>query len=571
MFNNLRVGTKIFILSAVMILFTVSIAVIGYINLKEANQRMADLYNKNMNAINYGSDLRTQTRANSANVYGIILARNESSMESIVEDVNNRRDEIDVDMQELKKLMEDDKQKELYDELEIELEKWREVMFKTIALAKEGKQEEAYDFFVANNAALEYYQESERNMNNYNLELANKMNQQNDDRYKDTIKVFVLCIISLLVIGGLLTFVIEKNIVNALSAVVGNLNQVAAGDFSKPLPAAFMVRKDEIGELTKAVEGMKKSVAGLVDDVKKEADLIAQITEGVNYNFAELNNEIEGVAATTQELAASMEETAAASEEMSATSQEMERAVQAIADKSEEGAAKAHEISTRALTTQKDVQTAQEKAKGIYLSSRDKLKISMEEAKIVEQINVLAESIMQITAQTNLLALNAAIEAARAGEAGKGFSVVADEIRKLAEQSKDTVVEIRNVTDKVIVSVKNLSEDAGGLLNFVSTDVNNDYKMLLDVAEKYNDDASYIDNLVTDFSATSEQLLASIEGILQAIEGVAAAANEGAEGTTDIAGRISGVTTQSKEVLDLVQGAKKSSDKLISEVGKFKV
>ncbi len=132
----------------------------------------------------------------------------------------------------------------------------------------------------------------------------------------------------------------------------------------------------------------------------------------------------------------------------------------------------------------------------IYLQiQKQKLESAIESSKVVEQINVLSDSIMNITSQTNLLALNAAIEAARAGEAGKGFSVVADEIRKLAEQSKDTVTEIQSITVKVIESVKNLSDSSSNLLTFVSTDMDNDYKTMLNVADKYSEDASFVDTL----------------------------------------------------------------------------
>ena len=89
----------------------------------------------------------------------------------------------------------------------------------------------------------------------------------------------------------------------------------------------------------------------------------------------------------------------------------------------------------------------------------------------MDQINVLAKSIMDITGQTNLLALNASIEAARAGEAGKGFAVVADEIRVLAEQSKAAVAHIQEVTGNVTAAVENLANDAERLLEFVGNDV----------------------------------------------------------------------------------------------------
>ena len=138
-----------------------------------------------------------------------------------------------------------------------------------------------------------------------------------------------------------------------------------------------------------------------------------------------------------------------------------------------------------------------------------------------QQLEVLSSAIMEITNQTNLLALNASIEAARAGEAGKGFAVVATEIQK--------------VTEEVTSSVAQLSSDAEQLLAFVGNDVVASYDMFDEVADAYNQDAGKIDALISDFSATSEELLASIDGVLDAMEGIATATNEGAKGTTDIA------------------------------------
>jgi hypothetical protein len=121
-------------------------------------------------------------------------------------------------------------------------------------------------------------------------------------------------------------------------------------------------------------------------------------------------------------------------------------------------ASEAADINKRTNTTKDMVQASQKKANEIFIKTKTQLEKAIEESKVVEQIDVLTGSIMQITSQTNLLALNAAIEAARVGDVGKGFSVVAEEIRKLAEQSKDTVIEIQNISTKVTESVQNLTE-----------------------------------------------------------------------------------------------------------------
>ena len=176
---------------------------------------------------------------------------------------------------------------------------------------------------------------------------------------------------------------------------------------------------------------------------------------------------------------------------------------------------------------------------------------------------------MDITSQTNLLALNAAIEAARAGEAGKGFSVVADEIGKLAEQSKETILQIQAVTSEVMGAVKNLSENSSEILNFVSNEMMAGYEDFLKVGNIYSQDSEYVDNLMTDFSATTEEILSSIQSMTQVISELAKTSNEGARETSENAESAMNIKMQSNEVSALVKKSKESTMNLEEEVKKF--
>lgn len=394
---------------------------------------------------------------------------------------------------------------------------------------------------------------------------------EKETEVKNIIIEMTIILIVVLCISIVVTGIFSKQLGAAFISICNYLRQVASGDFTAKLPKNMANRRDDFGTLIKELENMKFSVSGLIRQTNIEADKILDVVNQVTLGVNELNSNLEDVSATTEELAAGMEETSAASQEMLTASNEIDMATKVIAEKSSQGAELASEIYKRADVTKTEVVKARQVAFAMREDIEGKLEEALENVKIVEQIHVLSESIMSITGQTNLLALNAAIEAARAGEAGRGFSVVADEIRDLAEQSKNTVVKIQAVTEQVTESVNNLSDSATKLLDFVSTKVNQDYDQFGDVAEEYHKDAIYINDLIQDFSETAEGLKKSIGSVMTAINEVSQASEQGAIGTSDIAEKVMEVTNKSMEVTNQVNVSKDSSIRLHEEISRFRL
>lgn len=362
---------------------------------------------------------------------------------------------------------------------------------------------------------------------------------------------------------------ITASIVKPLKKSLTHIDEIAQGDFSKEFEQDLLKRKDDFGQLADSLEKMRSEMKELIGEVKSEALGITGMVQEIDTSIRALDDQIENVSATTEELAAGMEETAASSEEINAMSHEIESAAKSIAERSQDGANEADEIRERAVKIKKDTDENDRRTRSIHEEINESLTKALEDIKVVDQINVLAKSIMDITGQTNLLALNASIEAARAGEAGKGFAVVADEIRVLAEQSKAAVAHIQEVTGNVTAAVENLANDAERLLEFVGNDVVESLGGFAEMANSYNSDAANVDSLVTDFSASSEQLLASINGVMDAISDVSKTATEGATGTTDIAEKVGNVVQEAEAIKQKAETTYHSAEKLQKNVERF--
>ncbi len=377
-----------------------------------------------------------------------------------------------------------------------------------------------------------------------------------------TASILVLIIISLLIVS---------DIAKSLDAASRQMNSMAEGDYTQDFMKKFLGRRDDFGNLARCISDMRSAMVNLITQVQAESVTISSAAGSVKECVAKLNDDISSVSAAAQQLSAGMQETAATTTMANESAGEVHTAVQHIAERSQDGAQGASEIQDRAEETNQRIKTAQEKAEGLKIEIQQRLETALEDAKVIDQIYELSGVIMNVVSQTNLLSLNASIEAARAGEAGKGFAVVAGEIGALAEQSRQTVIQIQSVTQDVTQAVENLSSNARKLLDFVVNDVTSDYNGFLQIGEQYDKDGVSVNTLMSEFSTIAQALFQNMEGIKNSMSDISKAAEEGAEGTTEIAHRASVIAQESAEVLSQITKTTQSAETLRAEIGKFHV
>lgn len=574
MLKNMKILHKIMLLSAVLLIFASVIGVAGYYFTDNAYDNTSKMYNNDMKAINITDDMRIQSRTCQMNLLRLILSTGDAEAQKpFIKEIDAKVEGLKANITAYKALNLDKAQKEQVASIEKSMTKYIEVCTKIKEMSTSGdaKKEEIYAYYTTNDKNLDSIRSTANALLKDHVKKADTSYNNVHNTYKVSIYTLLGILGVAIVFGVILTVAIALPITKSLKFTSKYLEVLSTGDFSNEIPPAFSKNKDEVGVMLRAVDKMQKSIREVIDSVVKESANIETMVHNVGNNVSQLNNQIEEVSTTTEELSAGMEETAASVEEMNLKASDIEITIENIASKAEESAVSSDKISKRANEIKSNAVLSQKSADEVYLQTNKNLREALEKSKSVEQIKALSEAILQITSQTNFLALNAAIEASRAGEAGKGFAVVADQIRKLAEDSKNTVTEIQNVTQVVLESVENLALSSREILEFVDKQVRNDYQSMVETGEKYNEDATDIYNLSMDFSSATKQFKELMDNMLRQIDGITTSTNEGADGTSNIASKTINIVEKVSHIDNQTVLIKESVDSLSELVAKFKI
>lgn len=312
-------------------------------------------------------------------------------------------------------------------------------------------------------------------------------------------------------------------LIGRMLAPVQMLKQFASGDFSenavieKTIPQEY---KNETEQIRTATVEVRKQIREIILNTKQEAENISTIAEGTSAKMTVLNQDISGISGLVGQVTEQTTQAGRLAESIKNNGRELGTAIENVARKAGEAAEQSGSIMERARRQHEISGHSAKEAVTIYQETRGNLEKAITDSRRVQEIDTLTQEILAISSQTNLLALNASIEAARAGDAGKGFAVVAEEIRQLADNSRQAVDKIRQVTEGVVQNVAFLSESSGKLLEFMNGKVMEDYKGMTELAEVYQQDAAFYNSIAGDLGASSEEMSASMERINESIAAI---------------------------------------------------
>lgn len=390
-----------------------------------------------------------------------------------------------------------------------------------------------------------------------------------------TILVIACVLISVVGIILILSSVILS--ANKLLAPIADLKQFAIGDFRDETAqenTKYKVAdgfKDELEEIEYATQSVRKQIRETILGTKVEAEGMADIATTTYSNMVGLNDGLDKMDQLIEDVTLRADEAADATSAISVTSCEIGMVVDSVAQRATEAAGASEAINDRAEKLLAISLESKEQADLIYREVEEELDAALKKAEKVEVIKALSEEILNIATKTELIALSASIETARAGEAGKGFATVAEDVRELADNSRTTVDHIQAVINEVVDSVSALKSSTETLLHFMDEHVLEDYHTMVDMAVQYKKDALFYDDIATDLGASTQEMSASVEEMIDSLQTISKVNTATAEDIRNVAHAIQDTNTSSEEILREMSILERSSRSLQEIVGNFKI
>lgn len=504
-----------------------------------------------------------------------VMTTNSVTMDTLSEKILQDIADMEQQIEEFGALLsEGDERKEALDSASAELAKYRKTVESLLVTSAENKTQ-AYVSATSNlpmfNEHIENYMNRMLEITAQEMEQAQGQMEQSAARVPGIISVasIALLVVVIVIMLGLRLWVIGpvKKATKQVDELVEGI-RCNKGDITKRIHVGS---RDEVGRLAIAIN----------DLVAQMQIIIRAITEGcgqMEEKQADIISNVEKVNATADHtmrnlgvMSRGMQLVTGAIEGVQQDTGVLDHTVENMLEVAQNGRNYAADIKEKASKMKVTAVESKQEATLVMKEIDTAMTESIANSRQIHKITELTEEILGIAGTTNLLALNASIEAARAGEAGRGFAVVAEEIRKLADSSRESANNIQEISNRVVESVEELSENATRLLEFMNTRVMKDYDALEDTGSNYHEAADHVDEMMNEFGQKIDELLSVLQNVNTANTQMEATVGDSTEKLSVVEKNNQGLQQEMKDISYAVEKLAASAGQLKESIRCFTV
>ena len=504
-----------------------------------------------------------------------VMTTNSVTMDTLSEKILQDIADMEQQIEEFGALLsEGDERKEALDSASAELAKYRKTVESLLVTSAENKTQ-AYVSATSNlpmfNEHIENYMNRMLEITAQEMEQAQGQMEQSAARVPGIISVasIALLVVVIVIMLGLRLWVIGpvKKATKQVDELVEGI-RCNKGDITKRIHVGS---RDEVGRLAIAIN----------DLVAQMQIIIRAITEGcgqMEEKQADIISNVEKVNATADHtmrnlgvMSRGMQLVTGAIEGVQQDTGVLDHTVENMLEVAQNGRNYAADIKEKAGKMKVTAVESKQEATLVMKEIDTAMTESIANSRQIHKITELTEEILGIAGTTNLLALNASIEAARAGEAGRGFAVVAEEIRKLADSSRESANNIQEISNRVVESVEELSENATRLLEFMNTRVMKDYDALEDTGSNYHEAADHVDEMMYEFGQKIDELLSVLQNVNTANTQMEATVGDSTEKLSVVEKNNQGLQQEMKDISYAVEKLAASAGQLKESIRCFTV